>query len=290
MKTLPRLTRPTRSVLLALAVLLLTACQPGVQRTDIDFGQAQLNWSRFIELSEKAGPSAKLPGDAASPATPFSAVLSIRYKTPAEGYRFAAYFWGNLRDTSVYPVRLDVQGFMGATVAKLVEDKRDFLLYDTENNIAHIAEGTQQSLLHIGLPLPMRLGDLALLLNGRYQDFFLPGQDATMPKVLAGNSLLEYTYELRHGPRSGEFTINSQGQPISWQEAGGQIENGWRFDFAYPEGTQSASLPGPYKVQASHPAGYAITLQIKSLTRPDKIFSPDQLNLLLPTDTKIEKL
>lgn len=271
-----------RLALVALALLLFSGCQPGpVQRTDVDLTQSQMNWDSFLAKSRRA--------EAAS--APYNAVLSIRYKSPDKSHRFTSYFWSNAHRQTPYPVRLDIQGALGATVAKLYENDSVFVLYDTDNNTAHTAQGSPQAMLQMGLPLPVRLGDLSLLLTGRYAEFFIPEQDSGMPKVLQSNTNHESVFLITNGPRAGELTLDSQGRPLLWTEPGkpGELrDQGWRLEFSYIEGVEKDSLPGPQRVLASHPQGYSINILVRDFNRQRQSFSPEQLELILPADAQIE--
>ncbi|MDL2306429.1 hypothetical protein LJC48_00160 [Desulfovibrio sp. OttesenSCG-928-C06] len=272
--------RPIRSgfMLCALACVLffMSGCKTVQdQRTDLNADLAQRSWSEFIRLS----------GQAATKASPYNMILSIRYRSPEDSHRFAAYFWGNAGQ-SPYPVRLDIQGAMGAIAAKLFENADTFILYDTENNTALLAPGSSGALLQIGLPLPVRLGDLSLLLGGRYQDFFTPANGNDMPRLIASDLAGKSTFSIASGPHAGLLTLDTKGRPVSWSE---HNEKGWRFEISYLEGVYEGSLPGPQRVVASHPQSYSITLQVKSFNPQNKEYAPEQLQLIIPEGAIIKE-
>ena len=167
-----------------LLLLTLSACPAPLQLPTTDIEQSRLNWARFTTLVDKAEHTL----------APFNASLSIRYKTPNDGQRFGALFWSNLGLENAYPVRLDVQGAMGSIVVKIWEDSHLFIVYDTENNTALQSSSAEQTMLHLGLPLPVNLGDLAMLFNGRYSHFFFGQRSmnaADMPKPFSSNNKSE---------------------------------------------------------------------------------------------------
>jgi hypothetical protein len=266
-----------RNIGLILSLLVLAACQPKVpQYTDLDSTQGRMNWSRFMALSVRN----------TLRFAPFSATLTIRCQTPDKGYRFDAFLWSNLADSTPYPVRLDILGAFGAAKVKIFEDQHTFLLYDLENNSAYTAAGSPEAMLRAGIPMPLRLGELVRLLNGHYRDFFLSGQNSPTPQLTASNDRLESTYHIPSGPLQGELSINSQGQPLTWTEL---KDPGWRFEFSYLEGVEAFTLPGPRRVRLIHPAGYTVTIQVKTLIRLTKPFTPEQLDLILPDTATIRQ-
>jgi hypothetical protein len=267
--------------LLAVALLFLSACQPKVpQYADLNLSQGELNWSRFTVLSKQNAESF----------APFNAVLTVRYQTPDKSYRFDAYFWSNFAPATPYPVRLDILGAFGAAKAKIFEDQHTFLLYDPESNSAYTASNSPRAMLKAGIPLPMRLGELAALFNGHYQDFFLPGQNAARPELTSVNDRLESAYYIASGPLKGELAINSRGQPVSWTAHRKQDQSniGWRFEFDYLSGVDAWTLPGPRRIRVAHPEGYSVAIQIRTLQRREKPFTPEQLDLILPATATIK--
>ena len=268
-----------------LALLLLTGCPGPPQPGGPDGEQAARAWANFLDGSARAGEKA----------APFTATLSVRYKTPEESERFGAYFWSNLErltdkaGESGQPLRLDILGAMNATAAMAYEDESVFLLYDTENNLAYRTDGSAESLMRLGVPLPLRLADLARLLNGRYAAFFLGDANsasAAMPPALATDGAGS-VFALTDG-RGGELSLDSSGRPLRWLESS---EAGWVFEFSYPVGAQAGqlNLPGPMRIQVTHPDGYSVTVSVKTIDTPARPFTPEQLRLNLPDTVKIKQ-
>ncbi|MDR1126322.1 MAG: hypothetical protein LBM64_09755 [Deltaproteobacteria bacterium] len=273
-----------------LALLRLPGCPTPPQPGDMDAAgreKAALAWNSFLANSARAGEQA----------APFNATLSVRYKTPEEGERFGAYFWSNLErqgsGAPAQPLRLDILGAMNATAAMAYEDESVFLLYDTENNLAYRTDGSAESLMRLGLPLPLRLADLARLLNGRYAAFFLgdsDGDGAPGPHLVSSVGP-ENVFALTSG-RGGELVLDQAGRPLRWLESGsGSGGDGWIFEFFYPVGAQAGqlNLPGPLRLQASHTDGYSVTVSVKNLNAPARPFTPEQLRLNLPDTVKIKQ-
>lgn len=269
--------RNLRTRLFALLMLLTlgAGCTPAVQRghTDVNLTLAERTWNRFAESSwamrEAAGP--------------FNSVLSIRYKTPEDGFRLSAYIWSNSKEHDSYPLRLDLQSSLGSSVAKILERKSDFLVYDLGDKKAYRGAGSRQAMHSMGMPLPFSLGDLSRLINGRYLEFFYPGQSDVMPRVNAGTTLDESVFFCPSSSGEGELTIDSRGRPVHWTETAG---NGWTMEISYLEG---GALPGPYKITAEHPSGYSATILVKNFERVSP-FTPEQMNLTIPDSVPVQNL
>jgi hypothetical protein len=100
-----------------------------------------------------------------------------------------------------------------------------------------------------------------------------------MPRFIAAGDKLESIYAIPSGPLKGELVLNYKGRPVTWTE---QKHEGWRFELDYLEGVEEFTLPGPSRIRVIHPEGYSVTMQIKSMQRQEKPFTPEQLDLILP--------
>lgn len=276
--------RNTRGILRLLALLTLlfslTGC-PGVRYAEVDEELGQVSWANMQDLSVKG-----LKG-----AGPYNASLSFRLKTPSEGFMLGAYVWSNGRARSHHPLRLDLQSSVGSTVAKIKEEDDHFLLYDLKNNAAVISKNPQEALATIGLPLPFSLADISLLLNGRYLDFFTGG-DNTRPELSATTEEQRSVFKLASGPRKGWLTLNSRGYPVEWRSD--DEKKGWSMEIAYQDVAALVAnvtpLPGPSRLNLSHPDGYAISINVKSLKKFPTPFTPAQLELLIPSSAEVREI
>lgn len=268
--------------LLVLSVLLfsLIGCQ-AANYAEVDDELGQVSWANMQDLSAKG-----LKG-----AGPYNASLSFRLKTPSEGFILGAYVWSNGRARTHHPLRLDLQSSVGSTVAKMKEENDHFLLYDLKNNVALISKDPQEALTTIGLPLPFSLADISMLLNGRYLDFFTEG-DNTRPGLSATTDDQRSIFKLGSGPRKGYVTLNSRGYPTEWRED--DEKKGWSMTITYQDVAALVAnvtpLPGPSRLNLSHPDGYTISINVKSLKKFPTPFTPAQLELLIPSSAEVREL
>lgn len=267
---------------IALTALLFTfiGCS-GIRYAEVDEQLGQVSWANMQDLSAKASEAAG----------PYNASLSFRLKTPSEGLMLGAYVWSNGRVRGHHPLRLDLQSSVGSTVAKIKEESDYFLLYDLKNNTAVISRGPQEALSTIGLPLPFSLADISMLLNGRYLSFFSQ-DDNTRPTLSATTEDMRSVFRIPSGPRQGYLTLNSRGYPVVWRSD--DEKNGWSMTLAYQDVAALVAnitpLPGPSRLTLEHPAGYSITINVKSLKRFPTPFTPAQLELLIPSSAEVREI
>lgn len=270
---------PVLLIFLLGALLNLTGC-PAPQYGELDEELAKSSWANLEAHSDKARKSAG----------PYNSSISFRLTLPDESYRLGAYIWSNSGLGSQHPLRLDLQSSVGTTVAKLKEEPDCFLLYDVKNNVAVVSKNPSDALMTIGIPMPFILGDISLLLNGRYLDFFNNGQNK-MPVPQNTTMDKQSILLINDGPRKGYITINPRGFPVSWNSL---EPNGWKMELGYQDVTtlvaNTLPLPGPNRIVLSHPDGYAISMQVKSLKKLPKSFTSEQLELLVPSSATIREL
>lgn len=267
------LSRPAiwASALLCLC-LLVSGCA-GKQKAPSAQGDARGgSWAFFANNTQRA----------LEHAGPYNANVSFRYKDTAESYRLSAYMWGNSPAGAVYPIRVDLQSFIGSSVAKIREDGRSLMLYDMQNKIVYFGNTSRQALENMGLYLPFSLGDLARLLNGDYTGFFLNerSEDARTPKDV--NAQSPNTYYISRGERSGLLTLNENGLPVSWKSSDGY----WSMTFEFND----KNLPGPSSVSAESKRGESATITVKTYNRQPIAYSTDQLGLQPPPGLQMRRI
>lgn len=272
---------PTLSRLsLLLTILLLFAGCSGVQYTDTNPQLGQASWENMRNLNAKAK----------NASAPYNSSLSFRLRTPDDNLMLGAYVWSNARIETHHPLRLDLQSSVGSSVAKLKEESDHFLLYDIKNNTAIISRDPRAPLASIGLPMPFTLGDLSLLLTGRYLDFFNAG-DGAVPPLENTTVDQQSTYRIANGLRQGHLTLNSRGYPITWQSAGAKP---WTMSMGYQDAASlvanTTALPGPSRINITHPDGYSISINVKSLKKLPTPFTPAQLELRIPPNAVIREI
>lgn len=267
-------------LLLCALLFILSGC-PGPAPEQVDEELGRVSWANMQDLNVKALKNAG----------PYNASLSFRLKTPNEGYILGAYVWSNGRERSHHPLRLDLQSSVGSSVAKMKEEADYFLLFDIQNNAAIVSKSPQEALATIGLLLPFSLADTSLLMNGRYLDFF-SGGDNTRPQLLSTSPEQHSVFKISSGPRRGYLTLNARGYPIAWRSE--DEKKGWSMSLAYQNvATLLANvspLPGPQRISLSHPDGYSLSINVKSLKKFPTPFTPAQLELLIPSSAKVREL
>ena len=248
------------------ALLLLSGC-PTPQYVEIDEALGVASWSDFLTLNKDAGQKAG----------PYNASVNFRLELPEESHALGAYIWSNGALPTHRPLRLDLRNPVGGTIAKLLEEKDFFLIFDIENNQVIVSQNPKEALSALGLPLPFLLGDISLLLNGRYADFFLGLKAETQrPRLLYTTYDKRSVFKLAQGPLQGDLALDARGRPARWQ---GEDAKAWVMELEYQE---AAKLTGPQRIKFSHPDGYFLSLQVKTLKKLSKPFAGEQLSLPVP--------
>ena len=244
---------------LAPALLLLNACATRQDGIALEPAIAQDIWKSYTQYAAKS---------AEERANPSLVQASLRFGGNDDGRRVIVLLWEN----GDGPIRLDVRAGVGVSAAKILQTDSRFLLYAMQENRAYYHEGSQQSLLAYGLPLPFGLRDLAALLAGDYGAVFglAPPND---PRS-AHNGGIFLTLPKKGSP-GGMLELDAQGLPRSWQEEKG----GWRLTFSHDD---DKAFPRPKQIEARHDDGKYAILLVRERQHPDRPFTPDQLDLKLP--------
>jgi len=264
------------------SLLMLCGCPSGmVQYTDLDEELGRTSWNGIENLNAQARLNAG----------PYNSSLTMKISLPQENALLGAYIWSNGALAGHHPLRLDLQSSVGTTVAKIREDQEYFLLYDLRNNRAIVSSDPQEALrATINFPLPMSLGELAMLLSGRYTDFFLDSGPEE-PSLLGTTALRQSIFRLAQGRRHGYLTLDAQGYPQKWQSA---EPESWIMELEYQNPVtlvaNTSPLPGPRRLTLDHPKGISINLQVKSLKKLPQPFMEAQLNLLIPPSASTREL
>jgi outer membrane biogenesis lipoprotein LolB len=256
--------QPRHFVLLCLAsaLLLLNACAARQSGKPLEAATARSIWEGYVQYAAKSAEEHRQPSRVQA---------SLRFGGNDDGRRVIVLLWEN----GGGPIRLDVRAGVGVSAAKILQTDSRFLVYSMQEARAYYHDGPQQSLLAYGLPLPFGLRDLAALLAGDYGAVF-------------GLTLPENPRSTQHGGMSlilpkkgrlgGVLELDAQGLLRSWKEE----RDGWRLTFTY-DGDKA--FPRPEQVEARHADGKYAILLIKERQRPDRPFTPDQLELKLPPGT-----
>lgn len=275
------------SLLLVLATLLLSACAgrqssgrlepaPATSEAEAADPKAAQIWQRY---SARAVTAEGMTG-------PFRISANLRY-SDAEGKntRASALLWGNGKAENPYPLRLDLLAGVGTVVAKVRESARNFTAYVPEENTAYVYDDGSRTLASFGVPIPLSLGDLTLLLTGRSGALFLPTSthnDAGIPveHSLTANGA---RYAIPDARLPGVLELSETGAPLSWTEL---RDNGWVIGF---ESGKMNPLQ-PVKLRISHPRGYAALIVVKEIARVSPPYSVAKMTLELPPGTEKKAL
>ena len=259
MKTLPR-----SCILFCLvaALFFLNACAARQSGKPLEPDTARNIWQGYTQYAAKS---------AAERRQPSRVQASLRFGGNDDGRRVIVLLWEN----GGGPIRLDVQAGVGVSAAKILQSDSRFLVYSMQENRAYYHDGSQQSLLAYGLPLPFGLRDLAALLAGDYGAVF--GLTSPKDPRSAPDGGMSFILPKQESP-GGVLVLDPQGLPRSWNEERG----GWRMAFTY-DGDKA--FPRLEQIEARHENGNYAILLVKERQRPDRPFTPEQLELKLPPGT-----
>lgn len=274
------------ALLLALALCMSVSCAPRMQGTpqgvpepsvDESAGQApedqtEVIWKRF---AQQVATAEVMSG-------PFRASGTLRYVAPDEKTnRVSFLLWGNNKSDSPWPLRLDLSAGIGQVVAKVRETSTNFTAYMPDENTAYIHEGGSRTLASFGVPIPLSLSDLALIVTGRGGLLFLPSPvsaDAPVPATRTQNGQ-EATYILEANLLPGELTLSEQGTPLVWKDL---TPDGWHIDF---ESAPERPL-FPTKLRIKHGKGWSALITIKDIARVSPPYSAAKLDFALPPNVE----
>ena len=211
---------------------------------------------------------------------PFRVSTTLRYEDPSgESTRVSALLWGNGPSRGLYPLRLDLQVSMGITVAKIREDASSFLAYSPDEKTAYTHAGKGISLLSFGVPIPVSLGDLSLLLSGQAGTLLLPpGASAGHAPGAGTLTSRGIAFAVPDAPLPGIIEISPEGTLLSWRD---YSNKSWVMEFVM--NPQNPLVPA--RVVVNHPSGHAATITVKSVERLEAPFNREQLALNLPDGT-----
>lgn len=213
---------------------------------------------------------------------PFRLEGSLRYTPPkGNGNRLSFYLWSNGDE----PFRLDATAGFGSTVIGAREAENDFLAYVPEDKKAYAHKGVETPrfvLPKLGEPLPLSIGNMAKLLEGRFDQLFdreyslsAIAEPGAYPDL--GRNFEGYSYTLLRGELPGELILNSAGQPVLWK--GG---DGWSMYMEYAE-TSDLKVR---KLTIVHGKGHKAIIMVKERDYPER-FNDAQLALLLPSGVEV---
>ncbi len=260
-------------ICMALLTLSLCACaKPGMKSIDHD---ADALWKNYAQSANTV-------------TKPFRTQLSLRYGVEGKTDRVSTLLWGNSADI----LRLDISASVGITLAKILEKPQEFILYIPQEGVAYAHEGKKKPSFNIGVPMPLNLEHLTLLLQGHHASVFglsYAGQplavDKATPLLINPEDLPNNAkaYTLEEGAFRGMLVLNDLGQPVFWQE---DNSTGWTMEISYKE---HETLP--YKLYIRHIASERKAVIIVQERAFDlDLFTPEQMRLILPKETVLYPL
>ncbi len=210
-------------------------------------------------------------------ARPFRLGAVLRYTdAKGESVRVSSLLWGNGR--TPYPLRLDLTAGVGTVVAKIREGSDKFTAYNPDEKTAYFHTRENRALSAFGVPIPLTLHDLSLILTGRGGSLFLP-QAGEAPQ--ASPTPAGFAFRTQGASLAGILELSPQGFPVSWRQ-----EGGWVLSFE-PE---SDDPMRPRRVRIIHPQGPEALIVVRSLDFPPSPFVGAQLELALPPGTQQKEL
>ena len=268
----PALFRPGLLVALLMVLFMaLASCAPmePVMRPPTA-EEGPLAWETFVNRSLAARDQSG----------PIRVSATLRYEDPSgESTRVSALLWGNGPSRGLYPLRLDLQASMGITVAKIREDASSFLAYSPDEKTAYTHAGKDRSLLSFGVPIPVSLGDLSLLLAGQAGTLLLPpGASAGHAPGVGSLTGRGIAFAVPDAPLPGIIELSPAGTLLSWRD---YSNKSWVMEFAM----NPHNPLEPSKVVVNHPSGHSATITVKSVERLATPFNSEQLALNLPDGT-----
>ena len=248
---------------LVLCVVALCACakQPTPEMASPSAADAQ--WNAYTALSQSV----------VADTLPYRMQLSLRYNNTEDSRRVTAILWGN--DNKA--LRLDVNAGIGVTVASILEDDSHFMLYAPREDKAYFHQGSQKPLLEVGVPLPLGVRDLALLLNGDMVELF--GQTYSGTPTLDKDGAIAYPIS---GRLQGKVHVNPAGQVVLWEQQP-TADGVWAVELTYPT-PESAT---PDKIKVNHTKGKKAIILVKERNNPARPFTEQQLRLTIPQGTTV---
>ena len=217
---------------------------------------------------------------------PFRVSANLRYTSASgESTRVSSLLWGNGKADSPYPLRLDLLAGVGAVVAKIREDSGNFIAFAPDEKTAYTHARDDRTLVSFGVPIPLTLGDLTLLLTGQGGRLFLPSTIRTDSGAPAEHKLTENgaSYVVTGANLSGVLELSSTGVPIAWREL---RQDGWSISIEPGE----ENPLHPRRLRISHPQGYSAIIVVREISRVSPPYTAEQMDLTLPPGTATKPL
>ncbi|MDL2266422.1 hypothetical protein LJC46_00335 [Desulfovibrio sp. OttesenSCG-928-G15] len=237
--------------------------------TDLSGDKASRIWQKLVSRAKSAE---FMKG-------PFRISATLRYTgKDGKNTRVSSLLWGNGKAESPYPLRLDLLAGVGTVVAKVREDEIRFVVFAPEEKTAYVHEGSAATLSSFGVPIPLSLSDLTLILTGRGGLLFLPEANESRIPEDRKETPTGAHFIVANAKLAGELEVSEQGAPLEWHEIN---RDGWTI--IMEPGEKDPLIP--QKLRISHTQGYSALITIKEIARVSPPFTKAQLDLPLPPGT-----
>jgi hypothetical protein len=197
-----------------LVLLLLASCAPGTVTTAPQGPSAQDVWTRFHQSSTSSGREQALDA--------FGVRASLNIATPERSSRVVFRFWGNLDGA----LRVDLEAGVGASLAMWREGEDGFLAYVPERRTAYTHADSRAAMAAFGLPLPLNMRELALVVTGRLDQWAPREYDKAVPGPEDG-----YAYRIRRAGQVYTLFLDRAGRPLELVQNPPGDAAAWRMAF-----------------------------------------------------------
>ncbi len=266
-----------RVFILTLAFALCTACVKSTPVVNKNPEDAHLAWQNFTAKTKATNGKA------------FRISTSIRYATEKEKTRVTGLFWGNGQLELPSAIRLDLVAGFGNVVAMIREDADILVAFNPKTEVAYFHENGNNTLESFGVPVPLSLSDLALVLTGQSGKLFLPLDSEGSPPMPKNYTHTETgtKFEISNSALDGFLELSPQGVPLMWKDS---KKKGWVIKFTPMN--ESGLIPKQlYIYNASlKEQDYSATITVKEINSLDLDYTDAQLELILPKTTVFHRL
>ncbi len=245
-----------------------------VEKEELQKSVSEIIWEKYLESGQK-------------PMLPFRTQLALRYGKKGNTERANGLLWGN----DEKEIRLDLSAGVGITGAKIYEGPKQFVIFMPQEKRAYRYVGAEKPLFSVGVPMPLGLAHLTLLINGHNANVF---GEAHMENIKLADTNIPHdmlsefpkdaeAYTLMDNAFAGTLVLDAQGLPLYWQS---EKADDWNMEFNYKD---KQNLP--FRIIISHAGSkQRALLVIKERENDVKTFTGVKLKLILPRNTPISPL
>ncbi len=208
---------------------------------------------------------------------PYTLQGSFRFGSSSGTNRVNYIFWSN----GELPVRVDIMAGVGASIAKITENKEDIVMYFPQEKKAVFMGNFEEMnpLVSLGMPAPLSFYEMSLLLRGGFNKVLQDVSLDTVKSRKAKDDYKKYSYYFSSLKMDGMVQLDDSGLPRYCE-----INNEWVLELSYEENTQY-----PHKVViTSLIDDYRAILLVKDRSFPAP-YKDEDFKFALPADTEILK-